>query len=122
VRSLALLLFLEATAFALAALVHFGVLVPGFRHPQARIGETVISLILVGGLAVALARPAWTARAALVSQALALAGTLIGVFTIAVGVGPRTIPDVVYHLAMVGVLGWGLRLASREGDEMGQPA
>jgi hypothetical protein len=122
VRSLALLLFLEAAAFALAALVHFGVLVPGFQHPQARIGETVISLILVGGLAVALARPAWTARAALVSQALALAGTLIGVFTIAVGVGPRTIPDVVYHLAMVGVLGWGLRLASREGDEMGQPA
>jgi hypothetical protein len=122
VRLLVLLLFLEASAFALAALVHFGVLVAGFQHSEARIGETVISLILVGGLAVALARPASTARAALVSQALALAGTLIGVFTIAVGVGPRTIPDVVYHLAMVGILTWGLRLASREGDEAGQPA
>ena len=121
-RSLVLLLFLEAAAFALAALVHFGVMVGGFQHPQARIGETVISLILVAGLAVALARPAWTARAALASQTLALVGTLIGVFTIAIGVGPRTIPDVAYHVAMVGVLAWGLRLASRAGDQAGRPA
>ncbi|MGQ0810691.1 MAG: hypothetical protein ACT4OO_05640 [Nitrospiraceae bacterium] len=35
-------------------------------------------------------------------------GTLVGVFTIIVGVGPRTTPDVVYHLAIVAVLFWGL--------------
>jgi hypothetical protein len=62
------LLLLEAAAFALAALVHAGVL---------------------------------------------RAGTLVGVFTIIVGVGPRSAPDVVYHLIMIGLLGWGLLVTTR---------
>jgi hypothetical protein len=44
----------------------------------------------------------------LAGQAFALLGTLIGVFTIAVGVGPRTTPDIAYHIAIVVVLIWGL--------------
>jgi hypothetical protein len=36
-------------------------------------------------------------------------GTLVGIFTIIVGVGPRSVPDVVYHIVMVLVLVWGLR-------------
>ena len=37
-------------------------------------------------------------------------GTLVGVFTIIVGVGPQTTPDVVYHIGIVAVLLWGLRV------------
>jgi hypothetical protein len=53
-------------------------------------------------------RPASTRTAGLAGQAFALLGTLIGVFTIAVGVGPRTTPDTAYHIAIVVVLIWGL--------------
>jgi hypothetical protein len=39
--------------------------------------------------------------------------TLVGLFTIAIGVGPRTIPDVAYHVGIVVVLIWGLSVAAR---------
>jgi hypothetical protein len=42
-----------------------------------------------------------------------LLGTLVGLFTIAIGIGPRTAPDVIYHLVMVIVLVLGLRAAKR---------
>jgi hypothetical protein len=47
------------------------------------------------------------------SEAFALVGTLIGVFTIMIGVGPRTLPDVAYHFAIMAVLIWGLVVAVR---------
>jgi hypothetical protein len=116
-RSLPALLLLEAAAYALAALVHFGLLIDGYQHAQARMAETIISLTLLAGLAVATYRPAWTPPAALMAQGLALAGTLVGVFTIMIGIGPRTLPDVVYHAALVAVLLWGLMIASRTATE-----
>jgi hypothetical protein len=44
----------------------------------------------------------------LIAQGFALLGTLVGVFTIAIGVGPRTVPDVAYHVLIVIVLISGL--------------
>ena len=49
----------------------------------------------------------------MIGQGFALLSTLIGVFTIAVGVGPRTAPDVAYHIAIVAVLIWGLDITKR---------
>jgi hypothetical protein len=106
-------LLIEATAFAAAALVHSGVLVQGYEHRQARIAESVIAVVLLGGLVVSWARPAWTREAGLAVQAFALLGTLVGLFTIAVGVGPRTAPDIAYHVGIVAVLIWGLLVAVR---------
>lgn len=106
-------LLIEATAFAAAALVHSGVLVQGYEHRQARIAESVIAVVLLGGLVVSWARPAWTREAGLAVQAFALLGTLVGLFTIAVGVGPRTAPDIAYHVGIVAVLIWGLLFAVR---------
>jgi hypothetical protein len=54
-------------------------------------------------------RPASTRTAGLAGPAFALLGTLIGVFTIAVSVGPRTAPDILYHIAMI----WGLIITKR---------
>jgi hypothetical protein len=51
--------------------------------------------------------------AALIAQAFALFWTLVGVFVIIIGIGPRTVPDVVYHIAIVAVLIYGLVVASR---------
>ena len=110
-RRLQVFLLVEAAAFVAAALVHFGVLVAGYDHQQARTAESVIALVLLGGLAVTALRSAWARPAALAAQGFALAGTLVGLFTIVVGVGPRTVPDAVYHLGIVAVLVWGLTVA-----------
>ena len=67
-------LLFEAATFLVASLIHSGVLIAGYEHQKDRIAEGVI--------------------------ALALLGTLIGVFTIAVGVGPRTAPDIVNTLPL----------------------
>jgi hypothetical protein len=106
-------LILEAAAFCAAASIHAGYLVPGYQHHAARIAESVLGLVLVAGLATSLLRPVLTRTAGLVAQGFALLGTLVGIFTIIVGVGPRSVADVVYHAAMVAVLVGGLAAAAR---------
>lgn len=46
-------------------------------------------------------------------QAFALLGTLVGIFTIIIGIGPRTTPDIAYHVIIVMVLVSGLIVAFR---------
>jgi hypothetical protein len=106
-------LAVEAGAFFLAALIHAGYLVQGYQHHAARIAECILGLVLAAGLVTGVLRPALTRAAGILTQGFALLGTLVGVFTIMVGVGPRSLPDVIYHLAMVGLLLWGLRTAVR---------
>jgi hypothetical protein len=103
----------EAGTFVAASLIHSGALIAGYEHQQARIAEGVIAIVLLVGAAVTWIRPAWTRMAGLAAQGFALLGTLVGVFTIIVGVGPRTVPDIAYHLAIVVVLIWGLILTKR---------
>ena len=112
-RALRLVLLLEAASFAAASLIHAGVLIAGYAHRMASLGEGLIALVLFAGLALALVQRAWARRVALLAQAFALLGTLVGVFTIVIGVGPRTAPDLVYHVTMVVVLVWGLSVAAR---------
>ena len=103
-----LFLFAEAAAFLIAASIHFGLLMTGYEHQKAGIAETVIGVVLLGGLAATLVSPGSTRAAGLAAQGFALLGTCVGIFTIAIGVGPRTAPDVVYHIAIVLVLIAGL--------------
>jgi hypothetical protein len=107
-QTIRLFLLFEAATFIVAALVHFGVLIGGYEHRQARIAESSIAAVLLVGFALTWVRPAQTRPIGLAVQAFALLGTLVGVFTIAVGVGPRTVPDVTYHVAIVVVLVLGL--------------
>jgi hypothetical protein len=106
-------LLCQAATFIVAALSHFGVLVDGYEHRQAGIAESVIALVLLVGVALSWIRPAWTGEAGIAAQGFALLGTLVGLFTIAIGVGPRTGPDVVYHVGVVALLIWGLAVAIR---------
>lgn len=108
-----LFMLFEAATFVVASLIHSGVLITGYEHDQARIAEGVIAIVLLGGVALTVIRPAWTRQVGLAAQAFALLGTLVGVFTIAIGVGPRTVPDIAYHVAIVAVLVWGLVIAKR---------
>jgi hypothetical protein len=106
-------LLFEAATFVAASLIHSGALITGYEHQKARIAEGVIAIVLLIGAVLTWIRPAWTRRAGLAAQGFALLGTLVGIFTILVGVGPRTVADITYHIAIVLVLVWGLIVAKR---------
>jgi hypothetical protein len=110
-------LFFEAATFVIAALIHSGVLVAGYEHPQARIAESVIAAVLLIGLISTWIRPAWMRKAGLAAQGFALIGTLVGVFTIIVGVGPQTAVDIIYHVAIIIVLICGLLITRRRSPD-----
>jgi hypothetical protein len=110
-------LLLEVAAFLAAAWIHLGLVPLGYEHQKAGIAETVIAAVLVVGLAWSWIRPASTPRAGIAAQGFALFGTLVGLITIAIGIGPRTIPDIAYHLGIIAVLVWGLAVARREPSE-----
>lgn len=114
-KKVQLFLLFEAIAFALASLIHSGVFISGFEHNEARIAEGVIAAVLIIAWILALVRREWTRLLGLAAQGFALLGTLVGLLTIAIGIGPRTIPDLVYHIGIVIVLIWGLWVAYRLG-------
>jgi hypothetical protein len=80
---------------------------------QLFIAETVLAAVLLGGLLVIWYRPVWARKAGIAAQAFALLGTLAGGFTIIVGVGPRTMLDIVYHAVLLLVLFCGVLVAIR---------
>jgi hypothetical protein len=102
------LLAAEALAFAAAALVHAGILLAGYEHWRAAAAEGLIAAILIVGLLACTLRPASVRTASLIAQGLAFAGTLVGAFTIAIGVGPQSTGDYVFHAVIVVLLAAGL--------------
>ncbi len=116
-------LLFEAATFVIAALAHAGVLIDGYQHREAAIAESLIAAVLLVGLVLSVVRPAWTRQAGVAAQGFALLGTLVGLTVIAIGIGPQTVPDVVYHVGIVIVLIWGLVVAGRAtASDTGQPA
>jgi hypothetical protein len=107
------LLSLEAAAFGAAALVHSGLLVGGHAHSKAATAESVIGVVLLAGLVSSAVLPRSSRAAGLTAQGFALLGTLVGIFTIVVGVGPRTPLDYALHAGFVAVLVTGLVLVGR---------
>ena len=112
-RAIRFFLLFEAATYVGAALVHFGILIGGYEHRAAGSAESVIAAVLLAGLATTWLAPAVTRGTGLAAQTFALLGTLVGLFTIAIGVGPRTVPDLAYHVSIVAVLIWGLVVAKR---------
>ena len=112
---LRLLLVFEASTFVAAAVIHFGALLEGYGHREAGTAETVTAAVLLAGQALTWAPSPWPRRAAIGGQAFAILGVLVGLFTTAVGVGPRTAPDIAYHLGILAVLVMGLAIALRDG-------
>ena len=108
-----LILVVAVAAFALASSIHAGLWLSGWEHSRAATAEGVIAAVLALGLVATWIWPAGRRGIALGILGFALLGTLVGVFTIAVGVGPRTAPDIVYHIVILAVLTWGLVVAAR---------
>ncbi|WP_227377939.1 hypothetical protein [Haladaptatus halobius] len=112
-RLMRVLLGVETASFFLAAMIHAGVLISGYEHHEAMIAESVIGTVLLGGLVITLLHSRSMFTTAIIVQAFALLGTLVGIFTIIIGIGPRTVPDIAYHVSIVIVLAVGLGLARR---------
>lgn len=108
----AFLLF-EAIAFGLASLIHRGLLVEGYADPAASTAEGIIGLVLAAGFAVSFVAPGRIRLIGLVVQGFALLGTSIGLFLVLRGIGPNTVPDVVFHVGIYLVLIVGLVVAAR---------
>jgi len=113
-------LSLEAAAFGGAALVHAGVLVHGYEHAKAATAESVIGLVLLFALFASVVAPRSSRAMALASLSFALLGTLVGIFTIVIGIGPRSAFDIALHVGFVASLIAGLLLVAR--GRVGEPA
>ena len=107
-REVRFIMMLEAMTFFAAAAIHAGLLVDGYQHREARIAESVIGAVLLAGAVAASINQRWTRPAGLIAQGFALVGTLVGITTIAIGIGPRTFTDIIYHILIVFVLVYGL--------------
>lgn len=107
------ILMVEAVGFAIASIIHGGHVFPSAAHRNAQIAEAILAIVLFAGVVTTVVAPRRARHAALLAQGVALLGTLVGIVTIAVGVGPRTVPDIIYHIAMVILLVVGLRYTRR---------
>lgn len=97
-----------AVTFFLGALMHLGVRVPlGFavlaepRILPATVVEGLCGLALSVAAFAILARKGWERPAALAAHAFALGGVLLGTAALAVGAGPSTDLNTVYHRVML---------------------
>ncbi|HEY1390118.1 MAG TPA: hypothetical protein VGF38_16395 [Ktedonobacterales bacterium] len=115
-------LLVEAIAFILAGAIHSGIFIAIDTHYQAAIAESIIGFVLLVGFGLSLVWPAQTRLIGLLAQTFAALGTMIGLFTIAVGVGPRSVGDIAFHLAILAVLGCGLAVTARSGEMHGMRA
>jgi hypothetical protein len=99
---------LYALTFFVGALLHQGWRIPlGFtvlaepRITPATIVEGVCGLALMVSALVVFARVSWAWTAAFAAHAFALGGVLLGMGALAVGAGPATELNTIYHRAML---------------------
>jgi hypothetical protein len=108
---------LYAVTFFFGALLHLGLRIPlGFavltepRIIPATVVEGLCGLALAVAAFAVLARMSWAWTAALAAQAFSLGGVLLGMVALAVGAGPSTELNTIYHRVMLVALGAVLAL------------
>lgn len=98
------LMLANAALFVFGALQHAGVAFGPLHEPvifPASIVELICALALIWGAAAMLKRSPKASRAALTGNVIAIAGVAIGMVALAIGAGPRTASNDVYHLVML---------------------
>ena len=93
----------NAVLFFFGAIQHLGVAFGPFHEPRitpASIVETLCGLSLLWG-SVALFRNSNALRVAVITNVAALSGVLLGMAALAVGAGPRTASNDLYHRIML---------------------
>jgi hypothetical protein len=107
----------EALVFLIAALVHLGIHIPVgvmvLAEPRivpATIVEGLCGFVFAGSAYGVFTRRQWAWTATTAAHIVALAGVLLGMVALAVGAGPHTAANALYHRVMLVVLGGGLLL------------
>jgi len=106
----------EAASFYAAALLHSGLIAASHAHWKAATAESVIGTVLLLGLLWTFVNPASSRTAGLAAQAFALFGTCVGIFTIIIGIGPRSPLDYALHTGFIALLVTGLTRVWRHSD------
>ena len=99
---------MNAAVFVFGAIQHSGIAVGGFREPRivpAAFVETVCGAALAYAAAALFAHSVAARRVAAVSNIIALAGVVIGLVALAIGAGPRTASNDLYHRIMLALIG-----------------
>jgi len=94
----------NAVLFVFGALQHAGVSIGSLHEPvivPASVVEMVCALALGWGVAAVLKRSLKAWRAALIGNLVAIIGVAIGMVALAVGAGPRTASNDLYHAIML---------------------
>jgi hypothetical protein len=107
-------LLLQIAIFLALVSIHFGLLIGGYRHRNAGTTESVIAAVLVAGLLLTWTPPPWSRRAATAAQSFGILGVLLGLFTIALGIGPRTTLDLALSAGLLLTLVAGLAITLRK--------
>jgi hypothetical protein len=112
-RLLELVMTANAALFFFGAVQHAGVAIGPLHEPRilpASIVETLCGMSLLYGAASVWrhSRIGW--RVALITNLFALSGVLLGIAALALGAGPRTSSNDLYHLTMLFLIGASIAL------------
>jgi len=107
-------LILQIGIFLSMVSIHFGLLIGGYSHRSAGTVELVIAAFLVAGLLLTWIPPLWSRRAATGAQSVGVVGVSVGLFTIALGIGRRTMLDLTLNAALLLTLIAGLATTLRK--------
>jgi hypothetical protein len=108
---------LNAAIFLFGTVQHAGLALGPFREPRilpAALVETIYGLALAYAAVALFGRSVAARRLALISNLVALAGVIIGLVALAVGAGPRTASNDLYHRRCCQVVRSIRRLALKE--------
>lgn len=101
-----------ALSLLVAAALHAGFVIPG-PFDDAAMYETGVAVVLIIGLGLTYMGPGWARWGGLAATVVALAGASIGLYMALRGLAPNTVPDIVYHVALVALLLVGIVIAWR---------
>jgi hypothetical protein len=96
----------EAVTFLLAALLHLGIPL-GLSEPRiipAAIVEGLCGLFLAVSTYAVVTHKSWAWVAATAAHVFAVVGVLLGITALALGAGPSTKANTIYHRVILGVL------------------
>lgn len=105
------LMVVNAGLFFFGAVQHAGFTIGPFHEPRilpATLVESLCGFSLLWGAARISNKQAIDSRIALTSNCIALSGVLLGIAALAVGAGPRTTSNDLYHRIMLLLIGASL--------------
>lgn len=101
---LTILMLCNAALFVFGAVQHAGLAIGPFREPRiipASIVELICGLALIFGAVAVLRRSLKAWGSALIGNLIAVSGVAIGIVALAMGRGPRTASNDLYHRIML---------------------